>query len=126
VGAGIELDLSMDRARLERDLEARRRELARELDRLTAVPSDGGGSVSFGKRIGDGTTEAVDRISTTAVARRLSRMAQEVDRALERLRSGSYGRCLKCRERIGSERLEALPWVPTCVSCAARDAAGGA
>lgn len=116
----------MDRARLERDLEARRRELARELDRLTAVPSDGAGSVSFGKRIGDGTTEAVDRISTTAVARRLSRMAQEVDRALERLRSGSYGRCLKCGERIGSERLEALPWVSTCVSCAARDAAGGA
>jgi DnaK suppressor protein len=115
----------MDRARLERDLEARRRELERELDRLTAVPSDGG-SVSFGKRIGDGTTEAVDRISTTAVARRLSRMAQEVDRALERLRSGSYGRCLECGEPIAPERLEALPWVATCVSCAARDAASGA
>jgi DnaK suppressor protein len=114
----------MDRVRLERDLEARRAELERELHRLTAVPSDGGGSVSFGKRIGDGTTEAVDRISTTAVARRLSRMAQEVDRALDRLRSGSYGRCLECGEAIAPERLEALPWVPTCVSCAARDSSG--
>jgi DnaK suppressor protein len=34
--------------------------------------------------------------------------------ALERLRQGSYGRCLDCGNPIGLERLRAVPWAPRC------------
>jgi RNA polymerase-binding transcription factor len=105
-------------------LQARRRELAKELDRLTAAPRDPMASVSFGKRIGDGTAEAVERISTTAVARRLYATATEVDRALERLSAGTYGTCETCGDPIPPERLEAIPWASTCVSCSGAPAAG--
>ena len=113
----------MDHIRITRLLQARRRDLAKELDRLTAAPRDPIASVSFGKRIGDGTTEAVERISTTAVARGLSATATEVDRALERLSAGTYGTCERCGAPIPEERLEAIPWAGRCVSCSGAAAA---
>jgi DnaK suppressor protein len=115
----------VDRSHIRTLLQARRRELAKELDRLTAAPRDPMASVSFGKRIGDGTAEAVERISTTAVARRLSATATEVDRALERLSAGTYGTCETCGDPIPQERLEAIPWAGTCVSCSAAAPAAG-
>jgi RNA polymerase-binding transcription factor DksA len=113
----------VDRSHIRRLLQARRRELANELDTLTAAPRDPMASVSFGKRIGDGTTEAVERISTTAVARGLSATATEVDRALERLEAGTYGTCEMCRAPIPEERLKAIPWAARCVSCSGAPAA---
>jgi DnaK suppressor protein len=98
-------------------LESRRRELGDELRRLTAPPRDPLAAVSFGKRVGDGTTEAVERISTTAVAQRLSAMASQIDRALEKLDAGVFGTCENCGALIPDERLEAVPWTPYCVSC---------
>ena len=116
-------EVIVDRSHIRTLLQARRRELAKELDRLTAAPRDPMASVSFGKRIGDGTAEAVERISTTAVARRLSATATEVDRALERLSAGTYGTCEACGDPIPPERLEAIPWASTCVSCSGAPAA---
>ena len=37
--------------------------------------------------------------------------------ALERVKDGSYGICIRCDEEIGSKRLKALPWVSRCVRC---------
>lgn len=39
----------------------------------------------------------------------------EVDRALERLADGTYGRCEGCGNRIGEVRLRALPATRWCV-----------
>jgi DnaK suppressor protein len=107
----------MEPERIGRILRERRAELTDELQRLTAAPSDPASAVSFGKRIGDGTTEAVERISTTAVASRLSAMAHDIDLALERLAEGSLGWCEVCGRSIPDERLEAVPWALRCVSC---------
>ena len=109
----------MDEREVARLLEERKRELAVELDRLTATPRDPAAAVSFGKRIGDGTTEAVERIATTAAARSLAGTAREVDRALEKLAEGTYGTCDGCGAEIPGERLEARPWTTLCVRCAA-------
>ena len=101
-------------------LEARRAALSAELERLTEVPRDPMTAVSFGKRIGDGTTEAVERINTTAAARSIAASAVEVDRALEKLEEGTYGICDGCGGTISAERLEAIPWTAHCVKCAGR------
>jgi RNA polymerase-binding transcription factor len=97
-----------------------RRHLAHELERLTARPADQAGTVSFGKRIGDGTTEAVERINTTAAARSLSATLAEVDRALAKLAEGSYAVCDGCGRSIPPDRLDAVPWATRCVTCSAK------
>jgi DnaK suppressor protein len=101
-------------------LSNRRAELEAELARLTEPRSDPVGSVSFGKRIGDGTTEAVERINTTAAARSLAASLAEVHRALAKLGEGTYGRCDDCGRPIPEERLDAVPWTSMCVECRAR------
>lgn len=108
----------METTRVHRALSERREELRRELGELTEVPLDPVAAVSFGKRIGDGTTEAVERINRTSAARSLGAMLEDVDRALERLAVGTYGTCDRCGARIPDERLEARPWTTLCVVCA--------
>lgn len=40
-----------------------------------------------------------------------------VERALEKIHLGTYGRCDNCGREIASERLEALPWANQCRVC---------
>ncbi|HET9261147.1 MAG TPA: TraR/DksA family transcriptional regulator [Acidimicrobiia bacterium] len=98
-------------------LAARRAELSIELDKLTAPPEEGA-SVSFGKRVGDGTTEAVERLATTATARSLAASIADIDRALAKIDAGSYGFCDSCGGEIAEARLEALPASSLCIDCA--------
>src|SRR5439155_24499871 len=100
-------------------LEARRRRLADELAELTKPP-EAGSNLSFGKRIGEGTTEAVERISSSATARSIAAALADVDRALAKLDEGSYGICDRCGQPITPERLEAMPSATLCVTCRSR------
>ena len=100
-----------------RALDKRRAELQAELDRLTEPPEEGA-SVGFGKRVGDGTTEAVERLATTATARSIHRSLEDVDRALARASEGTYGICEQCGSEIPETRMEALPATTRCVGCA--------
>ena len=108
----------MNRSELESSLRRRQAELESELASLTAPP-EAGANVSFGKRVGDGTTEAVERISTTATARSLSRSITDIKRALAKLDGGTYGLCDGCGDEIPVVRLEAMPATATCVTCSA-------
>ncbi|MDP9330872.1 MAG: TraR/DksA family transcriptional regulator [Actinomycetota bacterium] len=110
----------METATVRRALEKKRQELATELAALTAVPRDPMAAVSFGKRIGDGTTEAVERINQTGAANVIAAMLGDVERALEKLDDGTYGVCDNCGEPISEARLEARPWSVLCVSCSAK------
>jgi DnaK suppressor protein len=43
---------------------------------------------------------------------------RDIQVALERLATGSYGICHSCEEEIGSARLKALPTATLCIDCA--------
>lgn len=43
--------------------------------------------------------------------------------ALERIKTGTYGVCVKCHEDISEERLDVLPHTPLCKDCAGELAA---
>jgi DnaK suppressor protein len=101
-------------------LEAERAELRSQLEELTAAPRDPMEAVSFGKRIGDGTTQAVERIAQVSAAEAFDAKLADVDRALEKLDEGTYGVCDVCGRPIGDERLEAIPSAVRCVEDAAR------
>ena len=100
-------------------LSAKRHELEAQLGVLETRPADQG-SISFGKRVGEGTSMAVERLSQVAVHDRLQVTLADVDRASAKLSDGTYGLCDVCEEPIGAERLEALPWATRCVRDAAR------
>jgi DnaK suppressor protein len=108
----------MDTAMIRGALEERRSALDAELGELTAVSRDPAAAVSYGKRIGDGTTEAVDRLTKVGAAEQLDAMRADVVRALEKLDDGTYGLCDRCGRLIPDERLEARPWSVLCVRCA--------
>ncbi|OFW52617.1 MAG: hypothetical protein A2V75_06085 [Actinobacteria bacterium RBG_16_70_17] len=104
---------------LRRSLLSRRDELEIELARLIEPPAEGA-AVAFGKRVGEGTTEAVERLSTTATARSISASIADIDRALEKIENGTHGFCDVCGNPIGEARLEVLPAAWQCVDCAGR------
>ncbi|OFW66487.1 MAG: hypothetical protein A2Z12_05530 [Actinobacteria bacterium RBG_16_68_21] len=106
----------MDTAAIAKELAARRNALQADLDRFIAPPEPGA-TVGFGKRIGDGTTEAVERLNTTAMARSVTKSLADVDRALAKIADGSYGVCDTCGDVIPDNRLEALPATSQCVRC---------
>ncbi|HEY8115800.1 MAG TPA: TraR/DksA C4-type zinc finger protein [Actinomycetota bacterium] len=100
-------------------LERTRDELRAELATLTAAPRDPMGAVSFGKRVGEGTSQAVERIAQVDAAKRLDAKLRDVERALEKLGEETYGVCDVCGSTIGEERLEAIPWAVLCIDHAA-------
>lgn len=101
-----------------RRLEAERDELAGRLGRLTA-PRELGAAQGFGKRIGDGTVEAVSRLTDIGVGRSLEARAARVERALRKLDEGTYDRCDACGAEIPAARLRAMPSSVLCVACSA-------
>ena len=109
-----------------RDLEdVRRRLLARQEElrgRITqfAKPPERGAELGFGKRIGDGTLEAVSRLNEVGVGGSLEVSEDRVTRALAKLDEGTYGVCDVCGKPIPAGRLEVHPWAVLCVTDAGR------
>ena len=101
-------------------LERERDELRAQVAELTSAPRDPMAALSFGKRVGEGTSQAVERIAQVDVHRRLDAKLTDVERALEKLDDGTYGTCDACGEPIPPERLDAMPWATRCVRDAAR------
>jgi len=108
-----------DRDVLADTLATKRTELESELDILSAPTQDAGG-ISFGKRVGDGTSIAVERLTQVAAHDGLGLLLTEVIRAQAKLAEGSYGRCDRCETPIATERLAARPWATHCVTCPAQ------
>lgn len=109
----------------ERTLLDRRADLQAQVARLTRAPERGSG-ISFGKRIGDGTTEAVARLADVSVVDSLNASIEQVEHALERLEAGAHGTCDSCGTAIPAGRLEARPESTLCVECAAAHRGPGA
>jgi RNA polymerase-binding transcription factor DksA len=70
-----------------------------QLSRAEPPPSDQLGEV----------TDALRTAAASALA--------DIDAALDRLRDGSYGRCVRCGTTLLAERLEILPATARCMPC---------
>jgi DnaK suppressor protein len=101
-------------------LEEKRAELLNRIEQFGASDPAETSNLNFGKRIGDGTTYAVERMTGAYQARTLYETVKEIDQALERIDTGSYGRCELCGQAIPADRLRALPWAAWCVPCSGR------
>ena len=100
-------------------LDAKLAEIDEQMATMEKKPVDQG-SISFGKRIGEGTSMAVDRLAQVAVHDKLQVTRADVVRAMEKLDDGTYGLCDVCGRPIPAGRIEALPWAVLCVEDAAK------
>jgi DnaK suppressor protein len=111
-------DLDPDAVRTE--LRARRDRDRQRLGVLAEHP-ERGSAVSFGKRIGDGTSEAVSRLTDVGVGESLERSLERTERALTKLDEGTYGTCDACGRQISGGRLRAMPDAVFCLDCSASE-----
>jgi len=63
------------------------------------------------EREGDEVLEQLGQSGQEEIAR--------IQAALQRIREGTYGECVRCGEEISAERLDVLPDTPFCKNCAA-------
>ncbi len=98
-------------------LRERLAEVQGRLAELAKAPEPGSG-IGFGKRIGDGTSEAISRRNDIGVGNSLLVTEEKLERALAKLEEGSYGSCDRCGGPIAPGRLEVAPESALCIDCA--------
>lgn len=54
-----------------------------------------------------------------ALLRNSVTLLNQVNAAIDRLDTGTYGKCVRCGKDIAARRLEALPYVTLCIDCQA-------
>ncbi len=102
---------------VEQLLRSRLEELRARLAEFAKAPEPGAG-IGFGKRIGDGTNEAISRRNDIGVGNSLLVTEEKLERALAKLEEGTYGHCDNCGGPIALRRLEAAPESTLCIDCA--------
>jgi RNA polymerase-binding transcription factor len=71
-----------------------------------------------GNDVGDDATQIAEVSKNLALKRHLERLLTQIEAAVRRIEEGVYGVCERCGQAIHPERLQVLPYVTTCVSCA--------
>jgi RNA polymerase-binding transcription factor DksA len=103
--------LAEQRASVAAQIEALTRDLAGIIDSAALVATDD-------EHDPEGATIAFERQQVAALLSRARGRLADLDRALERLHAGGYGRCEQCGQQIAAERLAARPAARTCIGCA--------
>jgi DnaK suppressor protein len=96
-------------------LESRKREILSEADRAVG---------HMNSKSPDGFPDPTDRASLESDRALILRMRDrdrklltKIDKAVNRLDTGTYGRCEECGDEIGLERLRARPVTTLCIAC---------
>jgi DnaK suppressor protein len=116
----VTTDDDLDLGAIRDALEERRDDMRARVAALAKRP-ELGSAQGFGKRIGDGTTEAISRLTDIGVGRSLEASLARTERALAKLDDGTYGLCDSCGRPIPGRRLQAMPESTLCVDCAAAE-----
>ena len=107
----MESELRFERDRVASQLAA----LEREWAALVAAAED---SNADDEHDPEGATIGFERAQLSAVVDATRARLAEVDAALSRVDSGTYGTCERCGRPIAPERLDALPATRWCIGCA--------
>lgn len=100
--------------RLHKKLLARRNELRQ---RLGMVLEDLAEHHTSGGDTADAAFDAASEALASSLAEMEARELLQVERALAKLKNGTYGRCEGCGCKIPIARLNALPYCTYCIAC---------
>lgn len=100
--------------RLHQRLVAKRDSLRLKLAEEMNLPVS---SLNRGGDLGDAALDGETRELNSQLAALESRELNQVERAIQMIRNGTYGKCEVCEHSIPIARLQALPFTPLCVDC---------
>lgn len=69
----------------------------------------------------DVASDVIDGKMLESLSAQDSNRLRMIDNALDRIKQGKYGLCVKCGKEIPEKRLEALPYAFMCVACKSND-----
>jgi len=108
----------MDKKKLEgfkKRLETRQQDLRRTVSRTQA---DGRSAYEdTAQDIADRAASSYTKEFLFSQSNNERALLQMVERALARIREGSFGECIHCGKEINAKRLEAVPWTRHCIEC---------
>jgi len=102
------------------DPEAVRARLLAERERLMAElgePIQSPGQMTYGSQAA-AASQVFEQQRDLALRDRSRLDMSRVEAALRALDDGTYGTCVNCGKPIATDRLDAIPWVATCIDCA--------
>src|SRR5262249_13548195 len=102
--------------RLHKNLLARRAELRKRLG-LELQQLGGGKHSSASGDAADAAFDASGEEMASTLAELEAKELAQIERALRRLKAGTYGKCEVCSVKIPVARLNALPFSTLCVKC---------
>src|ERR1700691_1331006 len=82
--------------------------------------ADEGSGLSYDANFADSSQVTAERGEAERLATELREALDEVEAAIVRLDSGTYGTCQVCGKPIGAARLEAMPAARLCIVDAAK------
>ena len=104
-------------------LEAKKSELQRHIGNLTEAYPTPVDPIQISEGSQDFEETAVDFLEMQQEQSLMvneQALLTEVERALQRIEEGTYGRCVDCGQPIPEKRLQAIPWAARCVKDAER------
>jgi DnaK suppressor protein len=102
------------------DLASSRAALNAERTRLMAElgePIESPGQMTYGSQAA-AASQVFEQQRSLALRDQARMELSRVEAALRSIDDGTYGTCSNCGNPIAPERLEAIPWAPTCIDCA--------
>lgn len=112
-------ELAEVRTDLVREIAERRADYDRalaEITRLQQSSNDGAGDDQA-----DAGSKTFEREQELSIANNRRDLLMQMERAMERLDAGTYGRCESCAQPIPKARLQAFPSATLCVRCKQRE-----
>jgi RNA polymerase-binding protein DksA len=118
----------MDVKALKKALIAERERLGREIADLDADLSesleDSSEESPYDQHMAETAAVTLDREIDLTLEENARAGIAQLDRALVKLESGSYGVCDKCGDPIGEDRLKVAPFATLCIECKRREERG--
>jgi RNA polymerase-binding protein DksA len=93
----------------------------KEIEMETTLKESTGDHSAYAFHMADQGTDSMEREKNFFYAQRDGRLLYHIDRALERIENGTYGKCRSCNGPIGEARLEAVPHATLCIQCKSKE-----
>lgn len=108
-------------------LDQKKTELLKQLDDIgTKTPRKPGVEINFdadfpdygnSNSIEDNASEVIDYTTNLSIETQLEGDLRDVEKSLQKMADGTYGRCKYCKQEIEVERLKIRPESTSCVAC---------
>ncbi len=104
---------------IEKQLKDQQGKLEHELTTLTDVEINGRGLAypQYGNKEDENAAEVATFSDNLSLQQSLKQGLRDIKKALERIKTGTYGVCKYCHQEIDERRLKARPESGSCISC---------